>query len=162
MRDPLYPYNTGQLPSQDNVWVENYAELPLDWTTLPELEPSSPRPRSEMADPFSPQGLESLDQKDGPLKQYEYMIRKLHDGLETRNLSNSLWPIKKDEMERLIQRSERLKSHILALICLDHFNLSETMLYKVYDIDCNIRLVSSLDYAYVLVMRELIVPKIAG
>jgi hypothetical protein len=42
---------------------------------------------------------------------------------------------------------ERLKSHIQAIICLNHFNLSQTMQDKVYYIDYNIRLVSVLDRA---------------
>jgi hypothetical protein len=42
-----------------------------------------------------PEGMESLDEKDGPLKQYEYLIRKLHDGLENKNWSKFVWSLKK-------------------------------------------------------------------
>ena len=109
-----------------------------------------------------PEGMKSLEEKDGPLEQYNEMVQKLYTGFGTKRGSNFVWPSKKGEKEQLIQRMERLKSHILAVVSLDTFDLSETILDKVYEIGDNLDLVSPLDYADFSITWKLKLFKISG
>lgn len=106
-----------------------------------------------------PEGLRTLDAADGPLEEYNDVLRNISTNTSGTKWAVIKWSKDKKEVESLLRRMERLKSHLNAIIALDNFKLSTTLLDKMQELSYNMRSIEKLDWSALLEWNRLSIHK---